>query len=153
MTCATEWGHGSESVHSGVRVGWCVWGYQPVYLVHSSCSLQLSDREFLWWANRIPARLCLSSTSSHQYKPSIADCPHQHYCLLLTVTGLTQWGICASHRWSGGKVEQYSKGGGKLAVFSFFARFSLQISVTESRFFPRRNPIISLWKSGQSAHR
>lgn len=43
-----------------------------------------------------------------------------HPCSALPLVRLTQWGICASHKWSGEKVEQYSRGGGKLSVFSFF---------------------------------
>lgn len=93
-----------------------VWRYPSVYLISPPCSHQ-----FLWWTNWIPPRLCLLSSWSHQYQePSIADCPHQHHCLLLAVTGLAQWGIYASRKRTGGKVEQYSRGGGKLAVFSFF---------------------------------
>lgn len=73
--------------------------------------------------------------------------------LLLTVTGLTQWGICASQmEWRKGRaIQQGRRETG--CLFLFLLCFSLQISVTEPSSFPRRNPIISLCKSGQSAHR
>ena len=60
--------------------------------------------------------------------------------------------LCLSQmEWRKGRaIQQGRRENG--CLFLFLHCFSPQISVTKPSSYPRRNSIISLWKSGQSAH-